>query len=116
MAMRVMLKSFIDTQKYSVMKNMNFSRYLAYKRDNNELLLFVLRSLAGKTATYMRNRYCNEQEVVEVAERDLAEKARQISINNLQPDSGRKLIVQTFYFLKPVTPCQSLPFKICLLS
>jgi len=90
----------------------------------------VLRSLAGKTATYMRNRYCNEQEVVEVAERDLAEKARQISINNLQRffnpemfkannfkyDSGRKLIVQTFYFLKPVTPCQSFPFKICLLS
>merc|ERR1719154_718894 len=109
--MRVMLESFIDTQKYSVMKNMkrNFSRYLAYKRDNNELLLFVLRGLAGETATYMRNRYGTE-EVVEVAERDLAEKARQISINNLQPffnsemfkannfkyDSGRKLIVQTF--------------------
>ena len=31
-------------------------RYLAYKRDNNELLLFVLRGLAGETATYMRNR------------------------------------------------------------
>ena len=83
MAMRVMLESFIDTQKYSVMKNMkrNFtryladkfklhkvsdlylfhlvsSRYLAYKRDNNELLLFILRGLASETATYMRNR-CN---------------------------------------------------------
>merc|ERR1719500_47002 len=112
MAMRVMLESFIDTQKYSVMKNMkrNFSRYLAYKRDNNELLLFVLRGLAGETATYMRNRYGTEQEVVEVQERDLADKARQISIQNLQPffnsemfkannfkyDAGRKLIIQTF--------------------
>ena len=80
MAMRVMLESFIDTQKYSVMKNMkrNFNRlsfhsfhvkeilcftfiylhfrYLAYKRDNNELLLFILRGLANETATYMRNR------------------------------------------------------------
>ena len=58
MAMRVMLESFIETQKYSVMKNMkkNFSRYLAYKRDNNELLLFILRGLANETATYMRNR------------------------------------------------------------
>ena len=32
------------------------SRYLAYKRDNNELLLFILRGLANETATYMRNR------------------------------------------------------------
>ena len=32
MAMRVMLESFIDTQKYSVMKNMkrNFTRYLVH--------------------------------------------------------------------------------------
>merc|ERR1719500_209119 len=112
MAMRVMLESFIDTQKYSVMKNMkrNFNRYLAYKRDNNELLLFILRGLANETATYMRNRYGTDQEVIEVPEKDLMEKARQISIQNLQPffvsemfkannfkyDSGRKLIIQQF--------------------
>merc|ERR1712176_241047 len=112
MAMRVMLESFIDTQKYSVMKGMkrNFSRYLAYKRDNNELLLFILRGLATETATYMRNRYGTEQEVVEISEKDLSEKARQISIQNLQPffnsemfktnnftyDSTRKLIIQQF--------------------
>merc|ERR1712013_911073 len=54
MAMRVMLESFIDTQKYSVMKNMkrNFTKYLSYKKDNNELLLFILRGLAHETATY----------------------------------------------------------------
>merc|ERR1712059_169413 len=112
MAIRVMLESFIDTQKYSVMKNMkkNFSRYLSYKRDNNELLLFILRGLATETATYMRNRYGTEQEVVEINEKDLVEKARQININNLQPffnsdmfksnnfsyDQTRKLIVQQF--------------------
>merc|ERR1712029_1239488 len=99
MAMRVMLESFIDTQKYSVMKAMkkNFARYLSYKRDNNELLLFIL-----------RNRYGTEQEVVEINEKDLTEKARQISIQNLQPffnsqmfksnnfsyDSSRKIIIQ----------------------
>merc|ERR1712098_1040425 len=110
MAIRVMLESFIDTQKYSVMKTMkrNFNRYLAYKKDNNELLLFVLRGLASETATYMRNRYGTEQEVVEVNEKDLAEKARQINITNLQPflgsemfkannfqyDQTRKLIIQ----------------------
>jgi len=112
MAMRVMLESFIDTQKYSVMKNMkkNFSKYLSYKRDNNELLLFILRGLAHETATYMRNRYGTDQEVVEINEKDLSEKARQISIQNLQPffqsdmfksnnfkyDQTRKLIIQQF--------------------
>ena len=59
MAMRVMLESFIDTQKYSVMKAMkkNFARYLSYKRDNNELLLFILRGLANENVVYMRNRF-----------------------------------------------------------
>ena len=58
MAMRVMLESFIDTQKYQVMKEMkrSFARYLSYKRDNNELLLVILRGLANETASYMRNR------------------------------------------------------------
>merc|ERR1712173_529088 len=72
MAIRVMLESFIDTQKFSVMKNMrrNFARYLSYKRDNNELLLFILRQLIQDTVTYMRTRYGRDdeaQEVVEVA-------------------------------------------------
>ncbi len=53
-----MLESFIDTQKFSVMRTMrrNFGRYLTYKRDNNELLLFILRQLTQDTITYMRNR------------------------------------------------------------
>jgi len=112
MAIRVMLESFIETQKYSVTKTMrrNFTRYLTYKKDNNELLLFILRGLATETATYMRNRYGTEQEVVEVNEKDLSEKARQINITNLQPffnsnmfksnnftyDQTRKLIIQQF--------------------
>merc|ERR1719150_1642067 len=87
MAIRVMLESFIDTQKFSVMKAMrrNFNRYLTYKRDNNELLLFILRQLTQDTASYMRSRYGTEQDVIEVAEADLLDKARQINIQNLQP-------------------------------
>merc|ERR1711881_124304 len=110
MAIRVMLESFIDTQKFSVMKSMKrkFQRYLAFKRDNNELLLFILRQLTQETAVYMRNRHGTEQEVIEVAESDLIDRARNINIQNLQPffnsdmfkannfsyDSKRKLIVQ----------------------
>ncbi len=113
MAIRVMLESFIDTQKFSVMKSMRrkFSRFLTFKRDNNELLLFVLKQLSQETATYMRNRYGTEQEVIEVAENDLMDRARAINIQNLQPffnsglfksnnfhyDNKRKLIIQQMH-------------------
>jgi DNA replication licensing factor MCM2 len=53
-----------------------FSRYLSYKRDNNELLLFVLKQLAQDQMTFQRNRYGAELELVEIAEKDLAEKVR----------------------------------------
>merc|ERR1712086_228455 len=78
MAIRVMLESFIDTQKFSVMKSMKrkFSRYLSFKRDNNELLLFVLKQLAQETSTYMRNRYGTEQEVIEVSKRFIGSSQR----------------------------------------
>merc|ERR1712025_207736 len=110
MAIRVMLESFIDTQKFSVMKAMKrkFSHYLGFERDNNELLLFILKQLAQETATYMRNRYNTEQEVIELTENDLLDRARGIKIQNLQPffnsqlfqsnnfthDAKRKLIIQ----------------------
>ncbi|XP_037780899.1 DNA replication licensing factor mcm2-like [Penaeus monodon] len=112
MAIRVMLESFIDTQKFSVMRTMkkNFSRYLAFKRDNNELLFFLLRQLVHEQTTYMRSRYGPDHDVVQVSEKDLLDRARQINITNLQPffesdifkannfshDGKRKLIVQAF--------------------
>jgi DNA replication licensing factor MCM2 len=91
MAIRVMLESFIDTQKFSVMKAMkrNFARYLSFKRDNNELLLFILRQLTQDQASYMRSRYGTEQDVIEISEADLLDKARQINIQNLQPCYAR---------------------------
>jgi len=85
MAIRVMLESFISTQKFSVTKSMSktFSRYLAFRRDNNELLLFVLKQLAQDQMTFQRNRYGGELETVEISEKDLADKARQIHIHSL---------------------------------
>ena len=113
MAIRVMLESFVDTQKFSVMRTMRrtFARYLAYKRDNNELLLFILKQLAQETTSYMRNRcvnsanrvvgnstrnlllfrYGTEPEVVEVSEGDILDKARPLNIENLQPFFGSEL-------------------------
>ncbi|KAJ8371504.1 hypothetical protein AAFF_G00307830 [Aldrovandia affinis] len=112
MAIRVMLESFIDTQKFSVMRSMKktFARYLAFKRDNNELLLFILKQLVSEQVAYQRNRYGAQQDTIEIPEKDLTEKARQINIHSLSTfyasevfkynkfshDSQTKLITQQF--------------------
>nr|XP_033781782.1 DNA replication licensing factor MCM2 isoform X2 [Geotrypetes seraphini] len=85
MAIRVMLESFIDTQKFSVMRSMRktFARYLAFRRDNNELLMFILKQLVAEQVTYQRNRYGAQQDTIEVPEKDLVDKARQINIHSL---------------------------------
>ena len=94
MAIRVLLESFIDTQKFAVMRNMRkvlnfcffndlpssvslqaFARYLAYKRDNNELLYFLLKQLVNDQVSYNRNRYGGEeQDIIEIPEDEFAEK------------------------------------------
>ncbi|KAI0232086.1 DNA replication licensing factor mcm2 [Lamellibrachia satsuma] len=110
MAIRIMLESFISTQKFSIMKSMRktFSRYLAFKRDNNELLLFILKQLAQDQMTFQRNRYGSDLDLLEISEKDLADKASQINIHSLSDfyssdvfnnnrfthDTKRKLIIQ----------------------
>jgi DNA replication licensing factor MCM2 len=85
MAIRVMLESFIDTQKFSVMRNMKktFARYLPFKKDNNELLLFVLKQLVRDQITYHKNRYRSEPSLIEIQEDDFNDRARQVDIHNL---------------------------------
>lgn len=51
-----------------------FANYLAYKRDNNELLLFILRQLAGDHLNFNRNRYGTDVEIIEVPEDEFVEK------------------------------------------
>jgi len=108
MAIRVTLEAFVSTQKHSVTKSMKrtFKSYLSYKKDNNELLLHLLNNLAKEAALYMRNRYGSSEELVEINEQDLVDKARAINVTNIQPflnseifkafnyshDSMRKLI------------------------
>ncbi|KAK2182088.1 hypothetical protein NP493_367g01023 [Ridgeia piscesae] len=85
-----------------------FSRYLAFKRDNNELLLFILKQLAQDQMTFQRNRYGSDLDVLEISEKDLADKARHINIHSLSDfyssdvfinnrfthDAKRKLLIQ----------------------
>ena len=49
-----------------------FSRYLNYKRDNNDLLLFILKQLASDQLSFLRNRHSLASiDRVEVPEKDL---------------------------------------------
>lgn len=87
-AIRVMLTSFIESQKYSVMKNMQhvFQKYISYKRDSNDLLFFILSQLVRETLNYHQSRY--EEDVPDTLELDLAEfkqRAKQLSVHDLTP-------------------------------
>lgn len=112
MAIRIMLESFIATQKFSVMRSMRktFSRFLSFRKDTHQLLLFLLKQLAQDQSVYQRSRYGTQQDQIQIAEKDLADKARQINIHNLTSfyesdlfkanhftlDAKRKMIIQSF--------------------
>ncbi|XP_066139011.1 DNA replication licensing factor Mcm2 [Euwallacea fornicatus] len=111
MAVRMMLESFVETQKYSVMKSMRqiFQRYLSFKKDHSELLFYILRQLAQDQLTFQRGTNEKETLIIEIDEKDLIDKAKQIDINDLKPfyqskifennhfvyDSKRKVIIHT---------------------
>ncbi|XP_055387678.1 DNA replication licensing factor Mcm2 [Condylostylus longicornis] len=110
MAIRMMLESFIEAQKFSVMKKMRttFQKYLSFQKDHSELLFFILRQLTLDQLAYVRCKEGPTATHVEVMERDLIERAKQLDILNLKPfyetelfkkngfsyDSKRKVILQ----------------------
>ncbi|XP_011305646.1 DNA replication licensing factor Mcm2 isoform X1 [Fopius arisanus] len=111
LAIRMALESFVDTQKYSVMKSMRstFQKYLTYKKDHSELLYYILRQITLDTLAFQKAVRGTRITTIEVPEKDLADKAKRIDIHNLQTfyespvfknnnfvyDAKRKVIVQT---------------------
>lgn len=116
MAIRMMLESFVEAQKFSVMKKMRntFQKYLSFQKDHSELLYFILRQLTLEQLAFIR---CKEGSsghsssvatTVEIMEKDLAERAKSINIFNFKDlyeselfkihgyayDSKRKVILQ----------------------
>lgn len=53
-----------------------FSRYLSFRKDTHQLLLFLLRQLAQDQSAYQRSRYGATQDQVQISEKDLADKVR----------------------------------------
>jgi len=87
MAIRMMLESFIEAQKFSVMKKMRstFQKYLSFQKDHSELLFFILRQLTLDQLAYIRCKDGPGATHVEIMERDLIERAKQLDIVNLKP-------------------------------
>ncbi|KAE9552844.1 hypothetical protein FO519_003957 [Halicephalobus sp. NKZ332] len=115
-AIRIMLESFIQTQKASVMRQMrkHFIRQLTYKKDSNELLLYILKQLIRDQLAYEQSRSHGDSasiEAITISETDLKTKARQYNIDNLVPfyrsrlftsnnfthDPSKKVITQSLY-------------------
>lgn len=110
MAIRVMLESFVDAQKFSVMKKMRatFQKYLSFQKDHSELLFFILRQLALEQLAYIRCKDGPNATHIEVMEKDLTERAKSINVHNFKDfynselfkshgyayDSKRKVILQ----------------------
>ena len=86
MAIRVAVTSFIETQKFSVMKSMkrHFQKYITYKRDNNDLLLFVLSNLLRQTLSYYQSQHGNEQpDALDLDMDEFESRAKQLDIHDL---------------------------------
>lgn len=86
MATRVVLESFVNTQKMGVLKQMRktFSKYLNYKKDEFELLLFLVRQLAQEQAAKQRSisRSLDATDAFEIriSESDVMKKAKTLGI------------------------------------
>lgn len=110
MSIRMMLESFVDAQKFSVMKKMRatFQKYLSFQKDHSELLFFILRQLTLDQLAYVRCKAGPTATHVEIMEKDLLERAKAINVQNLKEfyeseifkihgfayDAKRKVILQ----------------------
>uniref|UniRef100_A0A2S2R8N4 DNA replication licensing factor MCM2 n=1 Tax=Sipha flava TaxID=143950 RepID=A0A2S2R8N4_9HEMI len=93
MAIRIMLESFIETQKYSVMKTMRktFQKYLSFKKDVTELLYFILHQMANDQLVYIRGIHGVSVNTIEIHEKDFKDRVKQIDVHDFKPFFESKL-------------------------
>lgn len=111
MAIRMMLESFIEAQKFSVTKKMkiSFQKYLSFQKDFSELLFYILRQLTLDQIAYNRFKKGSNASHVEVLEKDFVERCKQVDVVNIKQfyesdifvnngfvyDAKKKTIIQT---------------------
>ncbi|KAJ7969369.1 DNA helicase [Quillaja saponaria] len=89
MAIRVLLDSFISTQKFGVQKSLqkSFRKYMTFKKDYNELLLYLLQDLV-KNALHFEEIVSGSTlglTHIQVKVEDLQSKAQEHEIYDLKP-------------------------------
>ncbi|XP_051170865.1 DNA replication licensing factor Mcm2 [Leptopilina boulardi] len=84
-AIKMVLQSFVETQKYSVMKSMmqTFKADLNYNEDHSDLLYHILRGITHDHLAFQRAMHGSRVTTIEVSEKELQDRARQINIHNL---------------------------------
>ncbi|KAH0821361.1 hypothetical protein GEV33_001430 [Tenebrio molitor] len=86
-----------------------FQQYLLFKKDHSELLFYILRQLSQDQLAFLRGTNESQALVIEIDEKDLKDKAKQLNIHDLKPfyqsrifennnfvyDAARKVIIHT---------------------
>jgi len=100
---RVMLESFISSQKFGVQRSLRkqFSKYLTYQKDNNELIYYLLSSLFKDEAQFTRSKNFlrlsqDQDEQVRVPVRDLEARAKELEVHDLTAFFESSLFTNSF--------------------
>ena len=87
LAIRVMLESFINAQKHSIMRSLRrqFAHYVTYRKDHNVLLMHVLLGQMRDAQRFQQARgLAAALGVVSIECEELETKARELNIHQLQ--------------------------------
>ncbi|CAJ0604555.1 unnamed protein product [Cylicocyclus nassatus] len=98
-AIRIMLESFISTQKASIVRQMRktFTKYLTTNQSSSELLLFILKQLIKEQMHYETARGRDDITSISVAESDFIDKAQQLKIENVKPFYSSDLFMSNHF-------------------
>jgi DNA replication licensing factor MCM2 len=98
-AIAVMLESFFTSQKYSVMRSLrrHFNRYLSYRKDDNDLLFYVLSALVRDYASTKAENGGSQvvgAGTVEVDMDDFEARAREMNVDSCEKFYASSLFLQ----------------------
>ncbi|PJF19878.1 DNA helicase [Paramicrosporidium saccamoebae] len=88
LAIRVMLSSFIQSQKYSVMTHLRraFGKYITHRKEHGELLLFALQELVNERIKLLSVRYSDELPgEIEIDMPDFEARAKELNVYDIKP-------------------------------
>lgn len=89
MAIRVLLDSFISTQKFGVQKALqkSFRKYMTFKKDYNDMLIYILRGLVNNALQFegIATGSISNLTHIDVKVDDLYAKAQEYDISDLTP-------------------------------